>query len=111
MLCARDPAALVGVVLELLAIGADEESDLPPMRAGAALGEVVRRGGDYFGHVVNVASRLTDVAEPHSLVVEQHLYEAARASATWKAGGSHALRGVEQPVGVHVASAVDSDNG
>jgi adenylate cyclase len=103
MLCARDPAALVRVVLELVAIGADDESDLPPMRAGAALGEVVRRGGDYFGHVVNIASRLTEVAEPHTVVVEPRLYENTRASVTWDAGGSYELRGVERPVEVHVA--------
>jgi adenylate cyclase len=103
MLCARDPAALVQVVLDLVAIGADEESDLPPMRAGAALGEVVRRGGDYFGHVVNIASRLAEVAEPHTVAVEPRLYETTRGSITWNAAGSYELRGVERPVEVHVA--------
>jgi adenylate cyclase len=102
MLCARDPAALVRVVLALVAVGADEDSDLPPMRAGAALGEVVRRGGDYFGHVVNIASRLTEIAEPHTVVVEPRLYENTRASVAWNAAGSHKLRGVERPVEVHV---------
>jgi adenylate cyclase len=109
MLCARDPAELVRVVLDLVAIGADEESDLPPMRAGAALGEVVRRGGDYFGHVVNVASRLTEVAEPHTLLGEQRLYESTDAAVTWKADGSRELRGVERPVEVHVAVSSDRD--
>jgi adenylate cyclase len=73
------------------------------MRAGAALGEVVRRGGDYFGHVVNVASRLTEAAEPHTVAVEPRLYENTRGSVTWNAAGSYELRGVEQPVEVHVA--------
>jgi adenylate cyclase len=37
-----------------------------PLRArgGLAFGPVVRRAGDYFGYAVNLASRLTEAAEP-----------------------------------------------
>jgi adenylate cyclase len=109
MLAARDPEALVGAVLQLLARGGDDESALPPMRAGAAFGDAVRRGGDYFGHVVNVASRLTDVARAHTLAVEPRLYECARASVDWEAAGSQRLRGVERPVDVYVARVSDTE--
>jgi adenylate cyclase len=112
MLAARDPEALVRVVLRLLDRGADDNSDLPPMRAGAALGEVVRRAGDYFGHTVNVASRLTDIAEPHTLAVEPRLYENARGLVGWEAAGARGLRGVERPIEVYVAgSSAANDDG
>jgi adenylate cyclase len=104
MLAARDPEALVDVVLQLLATGGEDNSELPPMRAGAAFGDAVRRGGDYFGHVVNLASRLTDIARPHTLAVEPRLRECAQASARWQATGAHPLRGVERPVEVYVAA-------
>jgi adenylate cyclase len=42
---------------------------LPPLRIGLAAGPVVARGGDYFGPVVNLASRLTELAEPGEVLV------------------------------------------
>jgi adenylate cyclase len=40
-------------------------------RAGLACGPVVRRAGDYFGPVVNLASRLTTVAAPGTVVAAE----------------------------------------
>jgi adenylate cyclase len=34
---------------------------------------VLARGGDYFGPVVNLASRIVDVARPNSVVVSDEL--------------------------------------
>jgi adenylate cyclase len=45
--------------------------DLPPARAGLALGPVLIRGGDYFGDVVNLASRLVDAADPGTAAVDE----------------------------------------
>ena len=36
--------------------------DLPPVRSGIAAGMVVARDGDFYGPVVNLASRLTEIA-------------------------------------------------
>ena len=44
---------------------------LPPARAGLAAGPVLIRGGDYFGPVVNLASRLVDTARPDTIVVNE----------------------------------------
>ena len=43
-----------------------------PLRArgGLAFGPVVRRAGDYFGFAVNFASRLTEAAEPGTVLVD-----------------------------------------
>jgi adenylate cyclase len=43
-----------------------------PLRArgGLAFGPVVRRAGDYFGFAVNFASRLTEAAQPGSVLVD-----------------------------------------
>jgi adenylate cyclase len=43
---------------------------LPIARAGLAAGPVLIRGGDYFGPVVNLASRLVDTAPPDTIVVD-----------------------------------------
>jgi adenylate cyclase len=43
-----------------------------PLRArgGMAFGPIVRRAGDYFGFAVNFASRLTEAAEPGTVLVD-----------------------------------------
>ena len=44
---------------------------LPRARAGLAAGPVMLRGGDYFGPVVNLASRLVDAAHPDTVLVDE----------------------------------------
>ena len=45
------------------------------MRAAIAHGEVVSRLGDVFGPVVNIASRLTSLARPGTVLVDRQAYE------------------------------------
>jgi adenylate cyclase len=59
------------IALAITALGADEESPFPQVRAGMAYGEVVARLGDVFGPTVNIASRLTSIARPDSLLVDE----------------------------------------
>ncbi|MEI4908316.1 adenylate/guanylate cyclase domain-containing protein, partial [Klebsiella pneumoniae] len=47
---------------------AAQSPDLLPVRAGVAAGPVVAHNGDFYGPVVNLASRLTDLA-PRGLVL------------------------------------------
>jgi adenylate cyclase len=46
-------------------------NELPRARAGLAAGRVLIRGGDYFGTVVNLASRLVEVAPAGGLAVDE----------------------------------------
>jgi adenylate cyclase len=41
-----------------------------------SLGQVLARGGDYFGRAVNLASRLVDVAPPDTVLVDDAFREA-----------------------------------
>ncbi|MEZ5298147.1 MAG: hypothetical protein R2697_18330 [Ilumatobacteraceae bacterium] len=49
-------------------------------RGGMAFGSVVLRGGDYYGSVVNIASRLADAAVPGELLVTTGLADATHCS-------------------------------
>ncbi len=70
---------------EAIAIASDlivrlgAESALPPVHCGVAYGPTVRVGGDVFGQTVNMASRLTGIARPGTIVVERaaakHLFD------------------------------------
>jgi len=65
------PLAAAGVALAAVARGDDDDDPFPPVRAGIAYGDVVLRLGDVFGPTVNIASRLTSVARPGSVVVDE----------------------------------------
>jgi adenylate cyclase len=45
-------------------------SGLPSARGGLAEGRVLRQGGDYFGPPVNRASRITQIASPGTVLVD-----------------------------------------
>jgi adenylate cyclase len=47
--------------------------DRPQLRVGAAYGEVLTRLGDVYSSVVNLASRLTSVANPSTVLVDREL--------------------------------------
>ena len=48
------------------------------MRAGLAHGpELLSRAGDWYGHPVNLASRITGIAYPGSVLVDESIRDAA----------------------------------
>jgi adenylate cyclase len=47
--------------------------DRPPLRVGAAYGAVLTRFGDVYSPVVNLASRLTSIARPGTVLVDREL--------------------------------------
>lgn len=104
MLVAPDAAALVESTLELVA-NADREESFPRLRAGAAYGPALNRSGDWYGRPVNVASRVTDIAEPGTLVATRELCDAAGGVCSWASAGGHTLKGVDGEVEVFRAEA------
>jgi adenylate cyclase len=53
-----------------------EDPDLSDVRVGLAIGPVLERDGDVYGHTVNLASRIVSIAYPGSVVVSSEVYEA-----------------------------------
>lgn len=51
----------------------DADDLLPPVRTGLAYGTVLSRLGDVYGPVVNLASRLTSLAKPGTVLVDLDL--------------------------------------
>ena len=51
--------------------------ELPSLRAGIAFGPALQRAGDYYGNSVNLASRVTGVARPGSVLCTQEVRDAA----------------------------------
>lgn len=72
---ADDPVAAAEIALALTERGHDTDDPFPSVRAGIAVGPVVARLGDVFGPTVNIAARLTSLARPGTVVVDQGAHE------------------------------------
>ena len=51
--------------------GFEADEEMPELRIGLATGLVINRMGDIFGTTVNMASRLTSLARPGTVVVDR----------------------------------------
>jgi adenylate cyclase len=75
MFVADDAAVAADIAIRLAeASGGDEV--LPAARAGLVAGPVLARDGDYYGPVVNLASRLTERARPGTVLGSAEIQEA-----------------------------------
>jgi adenylate cyclase len=72
MFTAPDPAAAATVALGMRTSKIDE-IQLPKVRVGLAMGQLVGIEGDFFGETVNRASRLSDIAHPGTVLVDDAL--------------------------------------
>jgi adenylate cyclase len=106
MLCSPEPEPLLDAALGLLLAAEGEGEDFPQLRAGAALGRAVTRAGDWFGRPVNLASRITQIARPGSLLAERELHESAQHSYRWSFAGERRVRGIREPVRLFRARAL-----
>ena len=78
MYVSEDPTALLGASVDLSRAADEQGEEFPQLRVGAASGQAITRGGDWFGRPVNLASRITAIARPSSVVVSEPLKDAAR---------------------------------
>jgi adenylate cyclase len=76
MLVSPEAGPLVGTALDLVAAAAAEGDDFPLLRAGIATGPTLPQSGDYYGRSVNLASRVTGIARPGSVLVDTATREA-----------------------------------
>ena len=86
-------------------VAAAEAAELPSLRAGLALGPAFSRAGDWYGNTVNLASRVTGVARPGSVLATQEVRDAAADDFAWSFAGRFTLKGVTDSVSLHRARA------
>jgi adenylate cyclase len=98
MLTSLQPEPLLDAALTLLDAADAEGDDFPQLRAGVAIGAALSRAGDWFGRPVNLASRITQIARPGSLLAEREVRESAREGYRWSYAGERRLRGIREPV-------------
>jgi adenylate cyclase len=103
MFASRESQPLLDAVLGLVGSGGTEE--IPPLRAGAARGQTLGRGGDWYGRPVNLAARITGFARPDSVVVDQSVKDSIAQSNgrpfDFSFAGKRRFKGIEGEVPVH----------
>jgi class 3 adenylate cyclase len=70
-------------------------------RGGVCFGDVIARHGDYYGKVVNLASRLADLAIPGEVLVDSEMATSAGDVFTFRPAGHRLLlKGFDDPIEV-----------
>jgi adenylate cyclase len=95
MLVSADAAAMVEAALRMVEAADAEGEDFPRLRAGIARGSVHVQAGDYYGRPVNLASRLTAIAKPGSVLLDAPAREAAGADFEYSFAGEKRLKGFD----------------
>lgn len=109
MFSAREPAPLIRAALSLL--DAVDQADLPSLRAGIALGPAIPRAGDLYGHAVNLASRVTGIARPGSVLCTSEVRDGAADQFDWSFAGKHRLKGVGESIALFRARPLKQPSG
>jgi adenylate cyclase len=89
------------VALALVEAFGTERSEITP-RGGVAYGDLLTRGGDYYGLTVNVSSRIAELAVPGEVLAPANVLELVNSGPEsglrFDPAGRRLLKGFEQPV-------------
>ncbi len=98
MLVSTETAPMVRAALRLVAAAEEEGEEFPLLRAGVAHGSALAQTGDYYGRPVNLASRITGVARPGSVLLDAAAREAAGEGFSYSSAGERRLKGFDLPL-------------
>lgn len=98
MMVSENGEALLDAALRFIEVGHEAGEELPALRVGVARGWAVPQVGDWFGHPVNLASRITEAARPDSVLAEATAVEAAGDAFKYSRAGEHKFKGLDRPV-------------
>jgi class 3 adenylate cyclase len=98
MLVFSEPAQAVRFIIGLDAT-ASREPNFPALRTGINSGPVLYRVGDYVGNTVNIAAKITALADANEILVTEPVAQAAvEAGVVIVPAGERELAGIEGPV-------------
>ena len=98
MLASNEPEPLLEAALRLVEAADSEGESFPQLRAGASIGTALGKAGDLYGRPVNLASRITGVARPGSVLASNDLKEAAEDAFAFSFAGKRAMKGLDHQV-------------
>ncbi len=94
MFVSVEPQAAIAIAMSL--VEEFREDHVTP-RGGLAYGKLLARGGDYYGRIVNLASRIGDMAVPCELLATQRFSERCP-DYDFEPAGRRQVKGLDAPV-------------
>jgi adenylate cyclase len=98
MLVCAEAEAMTDAALRLVEAAEEEGEEFPRLRAGLARGPAVTQTGDYYGACVNLASRITAIAKPGSVLADEASKRAAPDRFEYSYAGERRLKGFDARV-------------
>jgi adenylate cyclase len=98
MMVGPEPEPVLEAGLRLVEAVGEEGDDFPLLRAGIASGPALSRGGDWYGRPVNIASRVTAIARPGSVLATEAVHDALSDGYAWSFAGTRKLKGIDGSV-------------
>jgi len=95
------PSASAGCQIAIAIAESCSRSGAVRPRGGLATGEILTRSGDYYGPIVNLASRIADLAIPHEILVTAQVRADAQGmtgSLLFEPAGRRMLKGFDEAV-------------
>jgi adenylate cyclase len=103
MLVSPEPEPMVRAAIELAARAEEDGEEMPQLRVGIASGAAVPQSGDWFGAPVNLASRVSDIARPASVLVTKPVRDSVKEEFDWSFAGAKKIKGVKDEVPLYRA--------
>ena len=94
MFVSPEAEPLVSAALALVADAESGGETMPPLRVGMATGQAVSDSGDCFGAPVNLASRVTAVARPATVLTTKAVRDAVKPAFAWSYAGRRRFKGI-----------------
>ncbi|HWM64262.1 MAG TPA: adenylate cyclase regulatory domain-containing protein [Solirubrobacterales bacterium] len=95
MLVSSEAEPMLDAALRLIETAEAEGEEFPFLRAGLAYGPALVQSGDYYGRSVNLASRITGMARPGSILVDAATKDAVEEGFSYSFAGERALKGFD----------------
>jgi adenylate cyclase len=95
MLVSAEAEPMLDATMRLIETAEAEGEEFPFLRAGLAYGPALAQSGDYYGRSVNLASRITGIARPGSVLVDAATKEAVGEGFRYSFAGERSLKGFD----------------
>jgi adenylate cyclase len=98
MLVSTEPEPMLDAALRLIEAAEGEGEEFPFLRAGLAYGPALAQFGDYYGRSVNLASRITGIARPGSVLADAATRKAVGEGFSYSFAGERRVKGIDAPI-------------
>ena len=103
MLVSAEVEPVLDAALRLIEAAEGEGQEFPVLRAGIAFGPTLAQSGDYYGSSVNLASRITGIARPGSVLVDEETRDIADGAFSYSFAGERRLKGLDSRIKLYRA--------